>query len=32
MGQIRCEEGEEISDDTLLEDINWLVKGVEILE
>ena len=31
-GQIRCEEGEAISDDTLLEDVNWLVKGVEILE
>ena len=31
-GQIRCEEGEAISDDTLLENINWLVKGVEILE
>lgn len=31
-GQIRCEEDEAISDDTLLEDINWLVKGVEVLE
>ena len=31
-GQIRCEDGEAISDDTLLEDINWLVKGVEVLE
>jgi basic membrane protein A len=31
-GQLRCEEGEAISDDTLLEDINWLVKGVEVLE
>ena len=31
-GKIRCEAGEAISDDTLLEDINWLVKGVEILE
>lgn len=31
-GKIRCEEEEAISDDTLLEDINWLVKGVEVLE
>ncbi|MBQ6005530.1 MAG: BMP family ABC transporter substrate-binding protein [Selenomonadaceae bacterium] len=31
-GNIRCEEGEAISDDTLLEDINWLVKGVEVIE
>lgn len=31
-GQIRCEDGEAISDDTLLENINWLVKGVEVLE
>ena len=31
-GNIRCEEGEAISDDTLLENINWLVKGVEVLE
>lgn len=31
-GNIRCDDGEVISDDTLLENINWLVKGVEILE
>ena len=31
-GNIRCEEDEAISDDTLLEDINWLVEGVEVLE
>lgn len=31
-GQIRCEAGEAISDDKLLEDINWLVRGVEVLE
>ena len=31
-GKIRCEKGEAISDDTLLENINWLVKGVEVLE
>lgn len=31
-GNIRCEEGEAISDDMLLENINWLVKGVEVLE
>ena len=31
-GNIRCEEGEAISDDTLLENVNWLVRGVEVLE
>jgi len=31
-GKVRCEEGEAISDDTLLENIDWLVKGVEVLE
>ena len=31
-GNIRCEAGEAISDDTLLEDMNWLVRGVEVLE
>lgn len=31
-GNVRCEDGEAISDDKLLEDINWLVKGVEVLE
>lgn len=31
-GNVRCEENEAISDDTLLESIDWLVKGVEILE
>ncbi|MBE8950597.1 MAG: BMP family ABC transporter substrate-binding protein [Quinella sp. 3Q1] len=31
-GQIRCKKGEAISDDKLLEDVNWLVKGVEVLE
>ena len=29
---LRCARGEAISDDELLENINWLVKGVEILE
>ena len=31
-GKIRCEKGEAISDNTLLENINWLVRGVEVLE
>ena len=31
-GNVRCEDGEAISDDKLLEDINWLVRGVEVLE
>ncbi len=31
-GKIRCKKGEAISDDTLLENINWLVRGVEVLE
>ena len=31
-GNVRCEAGETISDDTLLEDVNWLVRGVEVLE
>ena len=31
-GNIRCENGEAIGDDTLLENINWLVRGVEVLE
>lgn len=31
-GNLRCEEGDAISDDVLLEDINWLIKGVEVLE
>ncbi len=31
-GVLRCGADETISDDTLLEDINWLVRGVEILE
>lgn len=31
-GNIHCKKGEAISDDTLLEDMNWLVKGVEVLE
>ena len=31
-GNLRCAADEAISDDTLLENIGWLVKGVEILE
>lgn len=31
-GNLRCAANEAISDDTLLENINWLVKGVEVLE
>lgn len=31
-GQLRCAKGEAISDDTLLENIGWLVRGVEVLE
>ena len=31
-GNLRCEEDEAISDDTLLENVNWLVRGVEVLE
>ncbi|MBR6013995.1 MAG: BMP family ABC transporter substrate-binding protein [Selenomonadaceae bacterium] len=31
-GEIFCEEGDAISDDKLLEDMNQLVRGVEILE
>ena len=31
-GNLRCGEGETISDDTLIERIDWLVKGVEVLE
>lgn len=31
-GNLRCGADEAISDDTLLEDINWLVRGVEVLE
>ena len=31
-GVIRCKKDEAISDDTLLENINWLVRGVEVLE
>ena len=31
-GNVRCETGEAISDDTLLEDVGWLVKGVEVIE
>ena len=31
-GNIRCEKDEAISDDTLLENMNWLVRGVEVLE
>ncbi len=30
-GQLRCGEGEAISDDALLERMNWLVEGVEVL-
>ena len=28
-GKLRCEKDNVISDDMLLEDINWLVRGVE---
>lgn len=31
-GNLRCREGEAISDNKLLEDMNWLVEGVEVLE
>lgn len=31
-GNLRCRDNEAISDDTLLEDVNWLVKGVEVIE
>ena len=31
-GNLRCDADEAISDDTLLEDIGWLVRGVEVLE
>lgn len=31
-GNLRCRAGEAISDNTLLEDMNWLVEGVEVLE
>lgn len=31
-GNIRCQADEAISDDKLLEDMNWLVKGVEVLD
>ncbi len=30
-GQIRCGEGEAISDDALFERMNWLVEGVEVV-
>ena len=31
-GKLRCEKDNVISDDMLLEDINWLVRGVEVFE
>jgi basic membrane protein A len=31
-GIIRCEAGEAISDDALLESIDWLISGVSVLE
>ena len=31
-GNLRCAKWESISDDELLKNINWLVKGVEVLE
>ena len=31
-GNLRCEKDESISDDELLKNINWLVKGVEVIE
>lgn len=31
-GNLICEEGDAISDNVLLKDMNWLVKGVEVLE
>ena len=31
-GQVRCARGEAISDDFLLERINWLVEGVEVID
>lgn len=31
-GKIRCKTGETISDDALLENMNWLIKGVDVIE
>ncbi len=31
-GRLRCAEGEAISDDTLMHDIDWLVEGVRVYE
>ncbi len=31
-GNLRCREGEAISDEALLNDMNWLVRGVETLD
>ena len=31
-GNLRCSNGESITDEELLKNINWLVKGVEVLE
>lgn len=31
-GVLRCEEGETISDDALLESVDWLISGVTVLE
>ncbi len=31
-GNLRCGRGESLSDDILLEHVNWLAKGVEVLE
>ena len=31
-GQLRCADGEAVSDDVLLEKIDWLVRGVEVLD
>lgn len=30
-GKLRCNEGEILADDTVLHDMDWLVKGVEVL-
>lgn len=31
-GNLRCESGESLSDDTLLEHVDWMAKGVEVLK
>ena len=31
-GNLRCESGDSLSDDTLLENVDWLARGVEVLK